>query len=80
MTRSDMEESPHIFSDIKFEDIKFGSGTQSLLEDAREARVTAQGLQSIEKQEKEARLGANAQYTLTQWCTRWGNRRQNQKG
>lgn len=71
MTRSDMEESPHIFSDIKFEDIKFGSGTQSLLEDAREARVTAQGLQSIEKQEKEARLGANAQYTLTQWCTRW---------
>ena len=71
MTRQAMEDSPHIFSDIKFEEIKYGSGTQSLLLDAQEARVAAQGLQSIDKQAKEALLGANAQYTLTQWCTHW---------
>lgn len=71
MTRDEMEHSPHIFDDVKFEDIKYGSGTQSLLSDAREARVTAQGLQSTNNQEKESMLGANAQYTITQWSTYW---------
>ena len=71
MTKDEMEDNPHFFDDIKFEDLKFGSGTQSVFQDAIEARNEAQGLQSTSKQEKEELLGANAQYTLTEWRTHW---------
>jgi len=70
MTKKDMEDSPHIFDDIDFKDIKFGSGTQSLLKDVQDARVEAQGLQSIQN-EKENLLGANAQYAITKWNTHY---------
>ena len=70
MTKRDMEDNPHIFDDIKFEDIKFGSGTQSILRDMIEARVQAQGLQTTtSRMELEENLGANAQYDITLWNT-----------
>lgn len=71
MTKAEMEEHPHIFDDIKFEDLSFGSGMQSLLEDSIEARNLAQGNQSMTKQEKDDVLGPNAQYTLTEWNTHY---------
>jgi len=48
MTKQDLEDHPHIFDDIDFKTIKFGSGTQSLLKDVQNARVEAQGLQSVQ--------------------------------
>jgi len=72
MTKSDMESHPHIFSDIKFEELKFGSGTQSILGDTIEARNQAQGLQSINNKDlQEGNLGANAEYTITKWHTHY---------
>ena len=71
MTEKDLSDSPHMFSDIDFKAIKFGSGTQSLLKDAISARDLAQGRQTTEKQEKESMLGANSQYTITKWNTHW---------
>lgn len=71
MTRNDLEESPHIFDDVKFSELKFGSGTQSILKDAQSARIEAQGLQNVENQAKESVLGANAQYTITKWNTHY---------
>jgi hypothetical protein len=71
MTKQDMEEHPHIFEELTFSEIAHGGGTRSILKDAIEARTQAQGLQSINKQESEARLGANAQYDITKWYTNY---------
>src|SRR3972149_10099094 len=71
MTRAEMEENQHIFDDIDFKKLQFSSGTQSILQDAVEARVQAQGLQSVIKDEAETRLGANAQYAITEWYTHY---------
>lgn len=71
MTEKDMLDNPNIFEDIDFKTIKYGSETQSIMKDAIEARNQAQGLQSVDKQEKEAVLGANAQYDITKWHTHW---------
>jgi hypothetical protein len=72
MTKKDMQDHPHIFSDIKFEEIKFGSGTQSILRDAIDARAQAQGLQTFGNKElQEANLGANAAYDITKWYTNY---------
>jgi len=68
MTKGEMMEHPWIDKGIKFEDIKYGSSTYSLLEDAVTARDDAQNNQNVNK-EKEALLGVNAQYTITQWFT-----------
>jgi len=68
MGKKGMEDHPHIFSNIKFKDIKFGSGTQSILRDATEARDLAQGHQT-QKMEGEQNLGANAEYDVTRWYT-----------
>jgi len=70
MTKKAMEDHPHIFSDIKFEDIKFGSGTQSILRDAIEARDIAQGRQT-QKMKGEKNLGVNAEYDITRWHTHY---------
>ena len=69
MTKRDIEDSAHIFNDIKFSEIKFGSGTYSILQDSVEARASAQGNQSTSKIEQEENLGANAQYDITVWNT-----------
>lgn len=68
MTKKTMEDHSHIFSDIKFEDLKFGSGTQSILRDAIEARDTARGTQT-QRNEGEKNLGVNAEYDITRWYT-----------
>ena len=68
MTKEEIESHPSFFKDIDFSTLKYGSGTYSLLEDAKEARDTAQGTQSVQK-DAEANLGTNAQYTVTQWFT-----------
>lgn len=68
MTRQEIKDHPWMFEDIRFDKLKYGSGTYSLLQDAVEARTDAQGNQSVNK-DKEADLGVNAQYTVTQWFT-----------
>lgn len=68
MSKESIKKHPHIFSDLKFEDIKYGSGTQSVLRDAVEARNQAQGLQDVKKQGEES-LRANAEYDITRWYT-----------
>jgi hypothetical protein len=71
MTKRDMEEHPHIFDTLTFSEIAHGGGTRSILRDAIEARIQAQGLQSIDKKESEEILGANAQYDITKWYTHY---------
>lgn len=68
MGKQDMQDHPAFFSDIKFEELKYGSSTFSLLEDAKQARDDAQNNNSVQK-DTEANLGANAQYTITEWFT-----------
>lgn len=70
MTKADMQDHVSFFKDIKFDELKHGSSTYSLLEDGARARDLAQGRQSTEK-EKESNLGVNAQYSITQWFTHY---------
>ena len=70
MTRPALEKHEHIFDDINFNEIKFGSGTRSILRDAIEARDTAQNLQT-QRMEGEENLGANAEYDITVWFTHY---------
>ena len=69
MTKKDIKDHPHIF-DSDFRGIKLGTGTRSLLKDAREARDTAQGRQS-QRMMGEENLGVNAEYDITRWFTHW---------
>lgn len=71
MTKHEMVDHPHIFEDVNFKEVQFGSGTYSILRDAIEARNQAQGLQSLSKQEQEESLGVNAQYDITKWYTHY---------
>ena len=70
MTRKQMEDNVNFFEDIKFEDLKYGTSTQSLVYDASQSRDEAQGRQNQDK-DSEADLGANAEYDVTQWFTHW---------
>ncbi len=56
MTKADLQDHPHIFDDIKYEDLQFSSGTMSILQDAIEARTQAQGNQQVLRG-KQARRG-----------------------
>ena len=71
MTKQNMEDHPHIFSDIDFKEIKFGSGTQSILQDAIDARNQAQGFQTLSKEVQESNFGVNAAYPITKWYTNY---------
>jgi hypothetical protein len=71
MTKDDLRQNPHIFDDVKFEDLSFSSGTMSILQDAITARGQAQGNTNVLKNEAEARLGANSQYEITEWHTHY---------
>lgn len=71
MTKSEMQEHSHIFKETDYKELRFGSGTHSILKDAIEARTQAQGLQSLNKKESEELLGANAQYDITLWYTHY---------
>lgn len=68
MSKFEMKDHPSFFKDIKFEELKYGSSTYSLLEDAVTARDEAQGNNSVNK-ESEGNFGVNAQYSVTQWFT-----------
>lgn len=69
MTKSDIQDNPHMFDDINFTELKFGSGINSILKDAIEARTEAQGHQTNANMDKEAAFGSNAQYDILQWNT-----------
>lgn len=71
MTKADMEDHPHFFEELDFSEINTMGGTKSLLKDAIDARTTAQGLQSINKDEGQAQLGANKTYDITKWYTHY---------
>src|SRR3990167_2082076 len=68
MTKKDMEENPHFFKDINWDEVNVGKGTQSLLEDATAARDQAQGRQDTRLKD-EKNLGPNAEYEVTIWYT-----------
>lgn len=72
MTKQDMEDHPYFFkSKLKFDSMNFGGGLESVMQDAIEARDSAQGRQSSLKHEGEKSLGANAQYNVTVWYTHY---------
>ena len=68
--KAEIKANVNFFEDIKFKELQYGESTQSLLQDAKEARDNAQGRQTPPK-DTEADLGANAEYTVTQWFTHW---------
>jgi len=70
MTRDAIETNPNFFSNIKWEDLKFGSGTKSLIEQASQARNDANGNTQI-KNRSESRLNDNAEYDILEWNTHW---------
>lgn len=70
MSKEDMKKNVNFFDDIKFENLKYGTSTQSLITDAAQSRDEAQGRQNQDK-DNEADLGANAEYDVTQWFTHW---------
>lgn len=79
MTMRDMEEHPHFFQEKISSDLSHTGGTQSLLQDAKEARVEAQGLQSLKLKDDEKNLGVNAQYDITKWYTHYEHKGKVQK-
>jgi hypothetical protein len=65
--KCDMEDIPSVF-DLK--DLKLTKPTQSLVEQARQSREDAQGLNNqIRYEEKD--MGANARYPIIEWFTWW---------
>ena len=68
--KAEIKANVNFFEDIKFKELQYGESTQSLLKDAKEARDNAQGRQTPPK-DTEKDLGANAEYTVTQWFTHW---------
>lgn len=72
-TEKDLEDNSHIFDDIDYKEINYGSGTMSLLQDAVTARDTAQNNQTQLQNEKERSLGANSQFNITVWNTFYKN-------
>ncbi len=72
MTKQDMKDHPDFFKEeLRFDEISFGGGTESLLEDSRHSREQARGTQPNLKNEGEASLGDNAEYTVTVWYTHY---------
>jgi hypothetical protein len=68
LTKDAMKTNANFFKGIRFDYLKYGSNTYSILEDSIQARNNAQGRQNTSK-DIEAGLGINAQYTVTQWFT-----------
>jgi len=68
MTKQVIEELSDRVDSFKMSELAFGSGTRSLLQEAIDARDTAQGRQN-QKRDEEANLGANAEYDITEWHT-----------
>lgn len=71
MTKQDMLDHPHFIKEnLKFENISYGGGLESILRDAIDARDEAQGRDSL-LHDTEKELGDNAQYDVTVWYTHW---------
>lgn len=70
MTGDDIKDNPHAIATLDLDDVKFGSGTKSLIEAGAAARADAQGNQ-YEKNKAEKNLGANAEYDITIGYTHW---------
>jgi len=70
LTEQGIEELPHRTDNFKMSELKMttGTGSKSLLRDAREARNEAQGLQS-QNLDSEEDLGVNSFYDVTEWHT-----------
>ena len=69
MTKRDMEENPHFFNNINWDEVQIGGqGTQSLLADAASARDDSQGRQDTRLKDEQS-LGPNAEYEVTIWYT-----------
>ena len=72
MGEQDMLDHPYFFKNkLKFNQISYGGGTESIMQDAVEARDTAQGRQPTLRGEGEKALKDNAQYTVTVWYTHY---------
>ncbi len=72
MTKQAMLDNTNFFQeDLKFTEMSFGGGTESLLRDGQEARDFAQGRQTPLKHEGEANLRGNAEYDVTAWYTHY---------
>lgn len=73
MSKSEIEDNPHMFDDINFNELQHESqeSMMDLVKKAKEARDTAQGRQSDDKQSLESSLGANAQYDVLTWFTHY---------
>jgi len=71
MSKKDMEDNPNFFKDIDWTTMKYGVSTQSLVDAAVQARADAQNLTDQSRMTKEALLGDNAEYCLTDWFTNW---------
>jgi hypothetical protein len=65
-----MEDNPNFFARVDWKEIKFGGGTESLIEDASAARANALGYQ-YDSRRAEKNLGVNAEYDITDWSTHW---------
>jgi hypothetical protein len=66
MGKQDMLDHPDFIKDtLKFENINYGGGLESIMQDA----VQAQGRQSSLRNEEEKNLGDNARYDVTIWYT-----------
>ena len=70
MGRDAMEKNIHFLKTLDWKDIKFGNSTNSLLEEAAQARASAQGY-NYDQRRNESKLGANAEYDITEWSTNW---------
>lgn len=70
MTRDAIENNPHAVASLNMEEVKFGAGTKSLIEQGAAARADAQGNQ-YERNKNEKNLGVNAEYEITIGYTHW---------
>lgn len=72
MTKQDMKDHPDFFANkLNFSSMAYGSGLESIMADAIEARDNAQNRQPSLKNEAEKALGDNAQYDVTVWYTHY---------
>jgi hypothetical protein len=70
MSRAAIESNPNFLKNIKWDELGYGAGTKSLLEDTSSARAEAQGYATPKKSD-ETELKDNAEYVLTYWLTHW---------
>jgi len=68
MSKYAMNRNPYFFKDVDWDEMRYGSSTNSLMERSSQARADAQGYSWL-KQHGEDKLGDNAEYDLLEWYT-----------